>query len=190
LRGANLILKGKDVAQIAVVAFSPNMVTHCRPRSRNPIEQGFSKLKALLLKAAERSIPALWDRIGAILDTFLAAEALSRMGPTVLWRELMFDLVCGQWHRTPAHQALPPLDQRPARTDEPQAQGGDRQALPLRNAHPAQEHVHAFLMAYNFAKRLKSLRGLTAYEYICKIWTKQPKKFRLNPLHHTVGLNT
>lgn len=40
----------------------------------NPIEQAFSKLKAHLRKAAERSIPALWDRIGAILDTFPAAE--------------------------------------------------------------------------------------------------------------------
>lgn len=40
----------------------------------NPIEQAFSKLKAHLRKAAERSIPALWDRIGDILDTFSAAE--------------------------------------------------------------------------------------------------------------------
>lgn len=40
----------------------------------NPIEQAFSKLKAHLRKAAERSIPALWDRIGTILDTFSATE--------------------------------------------------------------------------------------------------------------------
>jgi transposase len=40
----------------------------------NPIEQAFSKLKAHLRKAAERSIPALWDRIGTILDNFSAAE--------------------------------------------------------------------------------------------------------------------
>lgn len=40
----------------------------------NPIEQAFAKLKAHLRKAAERSIPALWDRIGSILDTFSAAE--------------------------------------------------------------------------------------------------------------------
>ncbi len=33
------------------------------------------------------------------------------------------------------------------------------------------------------------LRGST-YEHICKVWTTQPKRFRLNPLHHTVGLNT
>jgi len=40
----------------------------------NPIEQAFAKVKAHLHKAAERSIPALWDRIGVILDTFSAAE--------------------------------------------------------------------------------------------------------------------
>ena len=52
------------------------------------------------------------------------------------------------------------------------------------------QHLHAFLMAYNFAKRLKTLRGLTPYEHICKVWTEQPKRFRLDPLHHTLGLNT
>jgi transposase len=36
----------------------------------NPIEQAFAKLKAHLRKAAERSIPALWDRIGSTLNTF------------------------------------------------------------------------------------------------------------------------
>ena len=46
------------------------------------------------------------------------------------------------------------------------------------------------LMAYNFAKRLKTLKGLTPYEHICKVWMTQPNRFRLNPLHHTVGLNT
>lgn len=40
----------------------------------NPIEQAFAKVKAHLRKAAERSIPALWDRIGAILDTFSSRE--------------------------------------------------------------------------------------------------------------------
>jgi len=36
----------------------------------NPIEMAFSKLKTLLRKAAERSVTALWDRIGQILDEF------------------------------------------------------------------------------------------------------------------------
>lgn len=35
-------------------------------------------------------------------------------------------------------------------------------------------HHADFLDAYNFARRLKTLSGLTAYEYICKIWTSEP----------------
>ncbi|MGQ0527213.1 MAG: integrase core domain-containing protein, partial [Alphaproteobacteria bacterium] len=48
------------------------------------------------------------------------------------------------------------------------------------------QHLQTFLMAYNFAKRLKTLKGLTTYEYICKIWTTQPERFRINPIHHKV----
>lgn len=40
----------------------------------NPIEQLFAKLKALLRKAAERSVPALWDRIGQLLNAFTPTE--------------------------------------------------------------------------------------------------------------------
>jgi len=40
-----------------------------------------------------------------------------------------------------------------------------------------------------FVKRLKTLKGLSPCEYICKIWTKKPKGFRLDPFLHTVGLN-
>nr|MDQ6868406.1 transposase [Pseudomonadota bacterium] len=36
----------------------------------NPIEMAFSKLKTLLRKASERSIEALWTRIGGLLSHF------------------------------------------------------------------------------------------------------------------------
>jgi transposase InsO family protein len=51
------------------------------------------------------------------------------------------------------------------------------------------EPLYTFLMAYNFAKRLKTLKGLTPYEYICKIWQQEPERFMVNPCHHTLGLN-
>ena len=47
-----------------------------------------------------------------------------------------------------------------------------------------------FFDAYNFGRRLKTLKGLTPYEFICKSWTSQPKRFSLNPLHQMPGLNT
>lgn len=40
----------------------------------NPIEQAFSKLKARLRTAQERSLDALWQRIGKLLDLFQPAE--------------------------------------------------------------------------------------------------------------------
>lgn len=40
----------------------------------NPIEMAFAKLKALLRKAAERTIEALWSRIGNLVDVFTPQE--------------------------------------------------------------------------------------------------------------------
>src|SRR3954453_5610861 len=47
-----------------------------------------------------------------------------------------------------------------------------------------------FVAAYNFARRLKTLKGLTPYEFICKRWTREPERFRLDPLHQMPGLNS
>jgi transposase len=40
----------------------------------NPIEQVFAKLKTLLRKAAERTVEATWQRIGALLPCFTSQE--------------------------------------------------------------------------------------------------------------------
>jgi len=40
----------------------------------NPIENAFSKLKALLRAKAERTIKALWDAVGSIVELFSPAE--------------------------------------------------------------------------------------------------------------------
>ena len=46
-------------------AYSPDL---------NPIEQAFAKLKALLRKAAERTVDGLWNAIGSLLDLFPPTE--------------------------------------------------------------------------------------------------------------------
>lgn len=51
-------------------------------------------------------------------------------------------------------------------------------------------HLDSFVMAYNFARRLKTVKGLTPYEYICTRWTTEPERFIANPFQHTGGLNT
>ena len=43
----------------------------------NPIEMMFAKLKTLLRKADERSIAAVWHRIGQLLGTFSPDECAS-----------------------------------------------------------------------------------------------------------------
>ena len=40
----------------------------------NPIENAFSKLKALLRKAAERTVEGLWTTIGRLVDVFTPTE--------------------------------------------------------------------------------------------------------------------
>ncbi|MEL7431902.1 MAG: IS481 family transposase, partial [Chlamydiota bacterium] len=51
------------------------------------------------------------------------------------------------------------------------------------------QHLYNFINAYNFAKGLKTLKGLTPYESIVQFWTKQPEKFKINPYHYTLGPN-
>ena len=52
------------------------------------------------------------------------------------------------------------------------------------------DHLDLFVAAYNYARRLKTLKGMTPHEYICRVWTEEPERFKINPYHHTVGLNT
>ena len=51
------------------------------------------------------------------------------------------------------------------------------------------QHLSDFIDAYNYARRLKTLRGLTPYEFICKAWTTEPQRFRINPHHQSPGPN-
>jgi transposase len=48
----------------------------CRPtrRTSTPIENAFAKLKALLRKAAARTVEGLWTAVGDLLDAFTPSE--------------------------------------------------------------------------------------------------------------------
>jgi transposase len=63
-----LVRKAIEAAGASLVflpAYSPDF---------NPIENAFAKLKALLRKAAERTISGLWCLIGQLIDTFTPQE--------------------------------------------------------------------------------------------------------------------
>ena len=51
------------------------------------------------------------------------------------------------------------------------------------------EHLANFVAAYNFAKTLKTLKGLTRYEFICNCWAKETQRFSSNPHHQSPGPN-
>ncbi len=56
--------------------------------------------------------------------------------------------------------------------------------------HQLRRHLQDFIEAYNSGRRLKTLTGLTPYEFICKQWTSEPDRFIINPIHQMPGLNT
>jgi transposase len=66
--GVTEAIEVADAMAIYLPAYSPDF---------NPIEQVFSKLKAILRKAAERTIPGLWRRIRSILRTVSKKECLN-----------------------------------------------------------------------------------------------------------------
>src|SRR4249920_2869828 len=51
-------------------------------------------------------------------------------------------------------------------------------------------HLADFVSAYNFGRRLKTLKGLTPYDFICKISASQPERFTADPLQQMPGPNT
>lgn len=47
-------------------------------------------------------------------------------------------------------------------------------------------YLQPFLVAYNYTKRLKHLRGLTPYEFVCAGWRKKPTTFNSDPTYSTL----
>ena len=114
-----------------------------------------------------------------------------RSGPTARYRVHMFDRVCI------AHS----IEHRFTKPNHPWTNGQvERMNRTLKDAtvrryhyqtrNQLQAHLRAFLDAYNFAKSLKTLNGLTPYEAICKVWAAEPSRFRRDPDHLKAGLNT
>lgn len=107
------------------------------------------------------------------------------------WRTHMFDLLCrshGIEHRLtkPKHPWTNGQVERMNRTL--------KQATVRRYHYDShnqlRQHLATFLDAYNFAKRLKTLKGLTPFESVCKAWTNEPDRFEHEPTQLTPGLHS
>lgn len=61
------------------------------------------------------------------------------------------------------------LGPRAGRAHEPHHQGCHRQLLHYDSHQQLETHLADFVSAYNFGRRLKTLKGLTPYEFICEI---------------------
>jgi len=111
-----------------------------------------------------------------------------RNGPTARFVTHMFDLCCREHG----------IEHRTTKVNHPWTNGQvERMNRTIKEAtvkryhyssyDELKAHMQTFLMAYNFARRLKTLKVLTPFEYVCKIWSEDPDRFIINPHHHTVG---
>ena len=152
--------------------------------------------------ASDRTISTAFRRrlIGIVpykIHTFLTDNGSQfchplryRNGPTAQWITPMFDRCYhkhGIEHRLtkPKHPWTNGQVERMNRT----IKDATVKRYSYRSHDQLKTHRHSFLMAYNFARRRKTLKGLTPYEYIGKIWTQEPERFTVNPSQHTVELN-
>ncbi len=55
---------------------------------------------------------------------------------------------------------------------------------------PLRTPLADLMTAHDFARRLKTLNGLTPYEYIAQLRTSEPDRFILDPIRQMPGLNT
>jgi transposase InsO family protein len=150
------------------------------------------------MQAAAAFLEALVGAVPYRIHTVLTDNGIqfadlpkNRGGLTARWRGHPFDRIClrhGIGHRLtqPNHPWTNGQVERMNRTI--------KEATVKRFFYDTHEqlkaHLSDFIAAYNFARRLKTLRGLTPYEAICKLWIHDPDRFTLNPTHQMPGLNT
>lgn len=143
-------------------------------------------------------LKALIDAVPYKIHTVLTDNGIqfadlprNRSKPTAIWRGHPFDRACNEHgieHRLtkPNHPWTNGQVERMNRT----LKEATVQRYHYDNHEQLRRHLIDFITAYNFARRLKTLQGLTPYEHICKVWTKQPDRFVIDPTHQTPGPNT
>jgi transposase InsO family protein len=154
------------------------------------VERANMKTASAFLEALVQAVPY---RIHTVLtDNGIQFADLpkNRKGPTAMLRGHPFDRTCLR------HD----IEHRLTKPNHPWTNGQvERMNRTIKDAtvkryhydshDQLRRHLGDFISAYNFARRLKTLSGLTPYEYICKIWTNAPQRFTVNPLHQMPGLN-
>ena len=147
-------------------------------------------------KTAWEFLETLLDAVPYRIHTILTDNGIQfaeqpRNRNTIYSRPMRFDMIC----------TANGIEHRLTKPNHPWTNGQvERMNRTIKEATVKRYHYHShdqlrvhladFMAAYNFARRLKTLSGLTPYEYICKIWTSEPQRFILDPIHQMPGLNT
>jgi transposase InsO family protein len=123
-------------------------------------------------------------------NTWTPAEIKAMLARQQLFRAHAFELACAQ--NDVAHRLTKP--RHPWTNGQVERMNRTIKEATVQRFYYAthdqlRTHLADFVAAHNFARRLKTLRGLTPYEAICKAWTDEPHRFALNPLHQMPGLN-
>ena len=181
-----------EVAQAAALAKGePVAIDRTSKFAYAELHRGSDRLVAIaFLQALIKAVPYTIHTILTDNGSQFCHAPRYRTGPTARLSPHLFDRLCRN------HS----IDHRLTKPNHPWTNGQvERMNRTLKDAtvrrhhyhshDELKQHLHPFLMAYNFAKRLKTLRGLTLYEYVCRIWKGEPQRFHINPAHHTVGLN-
>ena len=164
-----------------------------------PVERANTKTATAFLDALVEAVPSLIHTVLTDNGIQFADLPKNRKGPTAMLRGHPFDRDCqrhGIEHRLtkPNHpwtngQSLPRT-----RSGVERMNRTIKEATVKRYHYDSHDqlrsHLDDFISAYNFARRLKTLKGLTPYEHICNAWTKEPERFKLKPIHQILGLNT
>lgn len=149
-------------------------------------------------KAASAFLDELVAAVPYVIHTVLTDNGIqfadlprNRSGPTARFRGHPFDRTC--WKHGIEHRLTKP--NHPWTNGQAERMNRTIKDATVKRYHydshdQLRRHLSDFIDAYNFARRLKTLSGLTPYEYICKVWTSQPERFNLDPTHQMPGLNT
>ena len=115
----------------------------------------------------------------------------NRNGPTARWRGHPFDRAC--WRHGIEHRLTKP--NHPWTNGQVERMNRTLKEATVKRYHyeshdRLREHLATFVDAYNYARRLKTLRGLTPFEHAVRCWTEEPERFIHDPAHHMPVLNT
>jgi transposase InsO family protein len=134
---------------------------------------------AAFLNALIEAVPYKLHTIPTDNGIQFADLSRNRDGATASYRVHRFDQICrehGIEHRLtkPNHPWTNGQVERMNRT----IKEATVKRYHYRSHDALRQHLQLFIEAYNHGRRLKTLRGLTPYEYVARIWTENPTRFK------------